>query len=115
MRSDFVFYVRRCFYEANVMADMMKRKDDAERKPLVLRGAGQVGKTWIMKEFERCCYENYVYFNFDEEPELKTVFEANKNPLFIALDSMICRYNSRRRRAFRVPLFEENDIIPVRR
>lgn len=47
---------------------------------MVLRGARQVGKTWIMKEFGRLCYDNFVYFNFDEEDELKSVFEVNKNP-----------------------------------
>ena len=45
-----------------------------------LKGARQVGKTWIMKEFGRQYYESYVYFNFDEEEELKSIFETNKNP-----------------------------------
>lgn len=52
----------------------------AERKPLVLRGARQVGKTWLMKEFGKSCYQNFVYFNFDEEDELRSIFAANKNP-----------------------------------
>ncbi len=47
---------------------------------MVLKGARQVGKTWLMKEFGRTCYDSYVYFNFDEEDELKSIFEANKNP-----------------------------------
>lgn len=47
---------------------------------MVLKGARQVGKTWIMKEFGRQYYESYVYFNFDEEEELKSIFETNKNP-----------------------------------
>ena len=55
-------------------------KDDSERKPLILKGARQVGKTWLMKEFGRTCYDNFVYFNFDEDDELKTIFEKNKNP-----------------------------------
>jgi hypothetical protein len=45
-----------------------------------MRGARQVGKTWLMKEFGERYYENYVYFNFDEEEELKSIFETNKNP-----------------------------------
>ena len=69
---------------------MMKWKNDAERKPLILRGARQVGKTWLMKEFGENCYEDYVYFNFDEEDELKSIFEINKNPQrIIELLSMI--------------------------
>ena len=59
---------------------LKKWKNDPERKPMVLRGARQVGKTWLMKEFGKNCYENYVYFNFDEEDELKSIFKANKNP-----------------------------------
>ena len=43
-----------------------------------------------MKEFGQTCYANYVYFNFDEEDELKSIFQANKNPhRIIELLSMI--------------------------
>ena len=45
-----------------------------------MRGARQVGKTWPMKEFGQTCYESFVYFNFDEEEALKSIFETNKNP-----------------------------------
>ena len=55
-----------------------KASDD--RKPIILKGARQVGKTWLMKEFGKSCYENFVYFNFDVEDELKSIFETNKNP-----------------------------------
>lgn len=65
-------------------------KNSPERKPMVLRGARQVGKTWLMKEFGQNYYDNYVYFNFDEEDELKSIFETNKNPnRIIELLSMI--------------------------
>ena len=60
--------------------DLTSWKANAERKPLVLKGARQVGKTWLMKEFGKTQYKNYVYFNFDEEDELKSIFETNKNP-----------------------------------
>lgn len=57
---------------------------------MVMRGARQVGITWLMKEFGHSCYESYVYFNFDEEDELRSIFEANKNPnRIIELLSMI--------------------------
>lgn len=64
----------------NAMGDLIKWKSSEERKPLVMRGARQVGKTWLMKEFGQNYYESCVYFNFDEEDELKSIFEANKNP-----------------------------------
>ena len=74
----------------NALENMIRWKNDAERKPLVLRGARQVGKTWLMKEFGKSCYKNFVYFNFDEEDELKSIFETNKNPQrIIELLSMI--------------------------
>lgn len=57
---------------------------------MVLKGARQVGKTWLMKEFGKNYYDSFVYFNFDEEDELKSVFETNKNPhRIIELLSMI--------------------------
>lgn len=60
--------------------EMISWKSAPDRKPLILRGARQVGKTWLMREFGKNYYENFVYFNFDEEDELKSIFEANKNP-----------------------------------
>lgn len=64
----------------NAIKDLIRWKNDEERKPLILRGARQVGKTWLMKEFGKKYYKNYAYFNFDEEVELKSIFETNKNP-----------------------------------
>ncbi len=45
------------------------------RKPMVLLGARQVGKTWLMKEFARTDYAKLVYINFDEEASLQHLFE----------------------------------------
>ena len=64
----------------NAIQDLIQWKASEDRKPLVLKGARQVGKTWIMKEFGKSCYDSFVYFNFDEEEELKSIFETNKNP-----------------------------------
>lgn len=64
----------------NAIQALIKWKSSEERKPMVLKGARQVGKTWLMKEFGQNYYENYVYFNFDEEDELKSIFQTNKNP-----------------------------------
>lgn len=74
----------------NAVLKLVQWKNSPERKPMVLRGARQVGKTWLMKEFGQNYYDNYVYFNFDEEDELKSIFETNKNPnRIIELLSMI--------------------------
>ena len=74
----------------NAILNLVQWKNSPERKPMVLRGVRQVGKTWLMKEFGQYYYDNYVYFNFDEEDELKSIFETNKNPnRIIELLSMI--------------------------
>jgi hypothetical protein len=76
--------------ERNAMKNLVSWKQSADRKPMVLKGARQVGKTWLMEEFGRRYYKNTVYYNFDEEDELKSVFEKNKNPhRIIELLSMI--------------------------
>ena len=75
----------------SAISELIRWKDSAERKPMVLKGARQVGKTWLMREFGQNYYDNFVYFNFDEEDELKSIFETNKNPhRIIELLSMIC-------------------------
>ena len=74
----------------NAISELIQWKNSPERKPMVLKGARQVGKTWLMKEFGQNYYVNFVYFNFDEEDELKSIFEINKNPgRIIELLSMI--------------------------
>ena len=64
----------------NAISDLVKWKNSPSRKPLVIRGARQVGKTWLMREFGQNYYDSFVYLNFDEEDELKSIFETNKNP-----------------------------------
>ena len=72
------------------MEKLVAWKSSDERKPMVLKGARQVGKTWLMKEFGKNYYKSFVYFNFDEEDELKSIFETNKIPQrIIELLSMI--------------------------
>ena len=51
-------------------------KDKANRKPLIIRGARQVGKTWLMKEFGRTCFEKVAYVNFDSNTRMQQVFEG---------------------------------------
>ena len=64
----------------NAFNKLVAWKNNPDRKPLILKGARQVGKTWLMAEFGKTQYSSYVYFNFDEEDELKSIFETNKNP-----------------------------------
>lgn len=49
-------------------------KENKNRKPMIVRGARQVGKTWIMKEFGRTCYEKCAYISMDENEVMENVF-----------------------------------------
>lgn len=62
-----------------VIEDLKKWKNKKNRKPLVIEGARQVGKTWLMKEFGRTEYENTVYINFDVETNIKDLFSSDLN------------------------------------
>lgn len=64
----------------SALSDLIRWKSDPDRKPLVVRGARQVGKTWLMREFGRIAYENVVYISFDEQVEVKSLFETDKDP-----------------------------------
>ena len=54
-------------------------KSSESRKPLILLGARQVGKTWLMKTFGQSHYENVAYINCDAEPLAKELFVADYN------------------------------------
>ena len=49
----------------NAMNDLYKWKAKKDKKPLIIRGARQVGKTWLMREFGRIAFDDMVYINFD--------------------------------------------------
>ncbi len=57
--------------------DLNKWKDGKHRKPLIIRGARQVGKTWIMKEFGKTHYEKLAYINFDNNERMESLFSGN--------------------------------------
>ncbi|MBR6403535.1 MAG: ATP-binding protein [Eubacterium sp.] len=62
-----------------VMNELLAWKEDKRRKPLILQGARQVGKTWILREFGKTYYKNVAEFNFDENPEYKEFFAKTKD------------------------------------
>ncbi len=63
--------------ERALMSELWKWKDASNRKPLILWGARQVGKTWLMKEFGRCAYKNTVYISFYNNKRMASVFERD--------------------------------------
>lgn len=59
------------------MRDLLGWKDSPNRMPLIIEGARQVGKTWLMKEFGATYYKNTVYFNFDDNRKLHKLFDQD--------------------------------------
>jgi hypothetical protein len=57
-----------------LMEQLKSWKEDEYRKPMIVRGARQTGKTWLMKEFGRTCYEHCVYISMDENEVMEDVF-----------------------------------------
>ncbi|WP_331469106.1 ATP-binding protein [Porcincola intestinalis] len=68
------------FMKRNLMKSLKEWKNSPYRKPLILSGARQVGKTWLMKEFGRTEYANIVYVNFDQDINAAGLFEGSINP-----------------------------------
>ena len=60
-----------------IMQDMVVWKNNPNRMPLIIEGARQVGKTWLMKKFGSEHYENIVYFNFDDNRKLQKLFDQD--------------------------------------
>ena len=66
-----------------IMSFLEAWKDNEHRKPLILQGARQVGKTYSILEFGRTCYENVAYFNFETNPKLNETFKENISPDYL--------------------------------
>jgi uncharacterized protein len=64
--------MKRALYQS-----MLDWKNNPNRKPLILQGARQVGKTWLMKEFGKNEFEQVVYLNFESSERLKSLFRAD--------------------------------------
>ena len=57
--------------------ELVKWKDARRRKPLIIEGARQVGKTWLVKDFACKHYDNIAYINFEEQIYLRNLFETD--------------------------------------
>jgi predicted AAA+ superfamily ATPase len=61
----------------HLISSLLDWKMSKSRKPLIIQGARQVGKTWLMKEFGRQAFENVVYLNFENNERLKDIFNQD--------------------------------------
>ena len=70
------------------MEKLLKWKDSKHRKPLIIEGARQVGKTWLMQEFGKQAYTDTVYINFDSNPQMTELFanDLNTDRLIMGLE-----------------------------
>ena len=66
-----------------IMSFLEAWKESGHRKPLILQGARQVGKTYSILEFGRTHYENVAYFNFETNPKLNETFDENISPDYL--------------------------------
>lgn len=65
--------------ERNILNDLCKWKDSKRRKPLILRGARQVGKTWVLQEFGKRYFSDFLYVNLERQEEFKQFFHLTKD------------------------------------
>ena len=67
--------------EREIIDQFKAWKDAPDRKPILLKGARQIGKTWAMETFGKECFKYCVKFDFDRQQELKSVFQTTKDPM----------------------------------
>lgn len=84
-----------CSVIMEIKRDIIRRfiewKDRKDRKPVLLKGARQIGKSWVMEEFGKKYFKYTVKFDFDRQPELISVFKVSKEPARILRElSLYC-------------------------
>ena len=66
--------------ERVLIDELHKWKNKSDRKPLILRGARQVGKTWLLKDFGKKFFKDVCYINFEQKDVLGAIFEGTLSP-----------------------------------
>lgn len=69
--------------ERLLIHQLLKWKESTHRKPLVLEGARQVGKTWLLREFGKKHFKDVCYINFEQKDRLESIFAGDLSPQFI--------------------------------
>jgi predicted AAA+ superfamily ATPase len=62
------------------LQELINWRNNPAKMPLIIEGARQVGKTWLMQEFGKTYYQNTVYINFDENKTIQKLFDSDLNP-----------------------------------
>ena len=74
------------------MRRLLDWKSSPQRKPLLLFGARQVGKSYLIEQFARENYEKYALFNLEEDPRLTRAFDGNLDPCTVISNCMMIYY-----------------------
>ncbi len=90
---------------------LIRWKKKADRLPLILKGARQVGKTWLLQEFGRTAFQDVLYINFENAPGLKEVFDGDISPQRI-IDLLGALHGKRIQPQEALLIFDEVQEIP---
>ena len=93
----------------DIYLKILEWKASARRKPLLLQGARQTGKTYILQEFGRNEYENVFYCNFEENPDLDRFFQRDLDPNRIT-EELSIYYNKEIRPGTGLLIFDEIQV-----
>ena len=99
------------FLKRLIMDDLLKWKNNSDRMPLILKGARQVGKTWLLNEFGRTAFEDVLYINFENAPGLKEIFDGDISPKRI-LDVLGALHGKKVKAQETLMIFDEVQEIP---
>lgn len=97
--------------ERLLMTDLRAWKDDPARKPLVLSGARQVGKTWLLNELGRREFDNVAYLNFERDAALTAVFDGTLDPA-VVIDKVRAVTHERVDAGHTLLVFDEVQMCP---
>ncbi len=75
-----IFAAKLQIMERNLIEQLKSWKSKPGRRPLILQGARQVGKTWLLKEFGRQCFEQVCYVNFEQDLPINHIFDHSLSP-----------------------------------
>lgn len=93
------------------MAKLLEWKQNPKRKPLILKGARQVGKTFLLKSFGEKEFPQVHYFNFEKNPALETIFQIDLNPKRI-IDELVFSQNKKIDIEHDLIIFDEIQACP---
>lgn len=93
-----------------VIDELIEWKNNPNKKPLILNGARQVGKTWLMLELGKKYYKDYIYLNFDKEPNYAELFQQDLDPKRII--DKLCQITKKKITKDTLIIFDEIQEIP---